>query len=340
MTALQALSSALATRDDPPSPPSDEFQFESEYVKRLLSRRTPSPIVQKHANMSNEIAGKENVDRWKTPVTIGAAVGRTILGQRDVNSGFVRSASVMAITHKTDTPDIKLSSSYDSFHRFADGRQPAPSTLSHSTSRYPRRGRLSKLGPPKRTTRLSSDSMDDPSEVDTPPEAPKSASLLSTIQSTGTEEVKVLRGLIQLEHHNAILNVNGQYTPPPSQSSPPINEKERISPEQQLREKTLAEREQTPPVHQDTSMKGTPHSSYDKTSRRVSSSTSSSESTRVSSASKSFGRSSLRNLIASTSPKPLDVALEGVQKGLEALTIRKTEEAQTKPVSFLTFSFC
>src|SRR5271156_391395 len=132
MTALQALASALATRDDPPSPPSDEFQFESEYVKRLLNQRTPSPIIQKHVNLPNDIAGKENLDRWKTPVTIGAAVGRTILGQRDINSGFARSASVMAITHKTDTPDIKLSSSYDSLHCLADGRQPAPSTISHS----------------------------------------------------------------------------------------------------------------------------------------------------------------------------------------------------------------
>src|SRR5271169_1112827 len=93
------------------------------------------------------------------------------------------------------------------------------STLGHSAStRYPRRGRLTRLGPPKRTSRLSSDSMETPSESDTPPEADvKSVSLLTTIPSSGTEEVG-LRGIIQ--KHHAVLNVNGQYTPPASQSPP------------------------------------------------------------------------------------------------------------------------
>ena len=61
--------------------------------------------------------------------------------------------------------------------------------------------------------------MENPSETDTPPEADvKSVSLLSTIPSGGTEEVG-LRGIIQ--KHHAVLNVNGQYTPPASQSTPP-----------------------------------------------------------------------------------------------------------------------
>ena len=121
MTALQALSSALLSLhedDDPPSPPSDEFQFESEYMKSLLKQqRTPSPIIHKphlptasstYAHMS----GKENLERYRTPVTLGAQAGRTVLGQRDVNSGFNRSVSAMSFTsvEEKNTPGWKSSS--------------------------------------------------------------------------------------------------------------------------------------------------------------------------------------------------------------------------------------
>lgn len=113
MTALHAISSALLSiHDDPPSPPSDDFQFESEYVKSLLKQRTPSPIVVKPSvtNMSQE-TGKENLDRWKTPVTIGHYSGRAVLAQRDMNSGISRSASVIGVTGE-QSPALKLSSSY------------------------------------------------------------------------------------------------------------------------------------------------------------------------------------------------------------------------------------
>lgn len=108
MTALQTLQSALSIHDDPPS---DEFEFESEYVKSLLRQRTPSPAIHKG---TQSYTGKENIERWKTPVTLGAASGRTILGQRDVNSsGFNRSASVIGIPGEShETPAVKLSSSY------------------------------------------------------------------------------------------------------------------------------------------------------------------------------------------------------------------------------------
>jgi len=117
MTALQALSSALSMPDDPPS---DEFEFESEYVKSLLRQRTPSPIILKQNINAHSYTGKENIERWKTPVTLGASAGRTILGHRDVNSGFARSASVLGITgennhHQHETPGVKLSSSYGNF---------------------------------------------------------------------------------------------------------------------------------------------------------------------------------------------------------------------------------
>jgi len=118
MTALHALSAALSLHDDPPSPPSDEFQFESEYVKSLLRERTPSPIVHKPATIGNtarDAGGKENLDRWKTPVTTGASTGRTVLGQRDLNSAFNRSTGAMGFTGDTNTPAIKLSSSYKCF---------------------------------------------------------------------------------------------------------------------------------------------------------------------------------------------------------------------------------
>jgi hypothetical protein len=110
MTALQALSSALLSlhNNDPPSPPSsDEFQFESEYVKSLLKQRTPSPIVIKPsiANTNQPLLQeKENIDqRWKTPVTLGPQVGRTILAQRDLNR-----TSISGIGE--NTPAVKLSS--------------------------------------------------------------------------------------------------------------------------------------------------------------------------------------------------------------------------------------
>jgi hypothetical protein len=85
MTALQAISSALLSLHDD-DPPSDDFQFESEYVKSLLKQqRTPSPITHNSKISSQQMSGKENFDRWRTPVTIGAAAGRTVLGQRDMN---------------------------------------------------------------------------------------------------------------------------------------------------------------------------------------------------------------------------------------------------------------
>jgi len=128
MTALQALSSALLSLhedDDPPSPPSDEFQFESEYMKSLLKQqRTPSPIIHKPlaphpttattktASAYPHMSGKENLDRYRTPVTMGAQAGRTVLGARDVNSGFNRSVSAMSFTsvEEKNTPGWKSSS--------------------------------------------------------------------------------------------------------------------------------------------------------------------------------------------------------------------------------------
>ena len=121
MTALHALSSALSSslNDDPPSDPSDDFQFESEYVKSLLKQRTPSPIIPRGSISSTSTSmsrntsamNKENIpDRWRTPVTMGPSVGRSVLANRDINS-FIRSQSM------NDTPSLKqtpavLSSSY------------------------------------------------------------------------------------------------------------------------------------------------------------------------------------------------------------------------------------
>jgi hypothetical protein len=112
MTALSTLSSALAMHDDTPS---DEFEFESEYVKALLKQtRTPSPVVAKAT--ITDYRGKENLDRWRTPVSLGVSSGRSILAQRDANVGFSRSASVMGINgeneNKENTSAVKLSSSY------------------------------------------------------------------------------------------------------------------------------------------------------------------------------------------------------------------------------------
>ena len=103
MTALQAISNALLSlHDDGDETPSDEFHFESEYVKSLLrNKRTPSPITYKPSSTTTT-ADKENalVDRWRTPVTIGAAAGRTVLGARDLNS------------RNENTPAVKPASSY------------------------------------------------------------------------------------------------------------------------------------------------------------------------------------------------------------------------------------
>lgn len=91
MAALQAISSALLSLHDDDSR-SDEFQFESEYVKSLLKQqKTPSPIPHKDYpnNTATQFSGKENLDRWRTPVTVGAQAGRTILGQRDMNSKII-----------------------------------------------------------------------------------------------------------------------------------------------------------------------------------------------------------------------------------------------------------
>lgn len=106
MTALHAISSALSSlNDDPPSDPSDDFQFESEYVKSLLKQRTPSPIIPRGTISSSVLRkstmDKENIpDRWRTPVTMGPSVGRSVLANRDINS-FTRSQSM------NDTPSLK-----------------------------------------------------------------------------------------------------------------------------------------------------------------------------------------------------------------------------------------
>lgn len=187
------------------------------------------------------------------------------------------------------------------------------------------------MGPPKRASRLSSDSLETPSESDIPPNHPeRPVSVLSTIPSSGTDEVKGLRGLIQLQHQVASLNLNGQYTPPASQSTPP--------PSHSAQANLIGagyERERTPSVEREPSprvnVNMTPHESYRRTSS--SSSSGSSSTTSGSSASRSVGRSSLRNLIASTTPgQGMADALEGVQKGLEALNARKNEDIPEQPV--------
>jgi len=359
MTALHALSSALLSlNDDPPSDPSDDFQFESEYVKSLLKQRTPSPIIPRGSVSSttstsaarNNRMNKENIpDRWKTPVTMGPSVGRSVLANRDINS-FTRSQSMNETPSLKQTPAV-LSSSYSpslcpaplQWHYKAMlmlGSQPAPTT--HGSTRYPRRGRLTRLGPAKRTSRLSSDSLETPSESDTPPAAEiKSVSLLSTIPSTGTgtndpengietrkQEPKGLKGLIELQHQQFSINVNGQFTPPASQSTPPSRQVFREqSPAEEVngqegygRETSPRERSATP---------GMPRLGERRTSSGSSSSSNGSSVSREGSAPRSLGRSSLRNLLASTSPQIIDPALEGVQKGLEALAVKR-EEAQSK----------
>lgn len=170
--------------------------------------------------------------------------------------------------------------------------------------------------------------------MEIPPEAP-SVSALSAIPSSGTEEVNGLRGLIQLKHQHAVLNTDGQYTPPASQSPPRPRYPKTTSQDQYIREQTPPnnyDREATTPVQRDASPRGTPAES---SSRRVSLSSSSlSGSTRVSSASRSLGRSGLRHLLASSQP-PIDVAIEGVQKGLEALTVRKQDHQPLSTIAQL-----
>ena len=219
------------------------------------------------------------------------------------------------------------------------GRQPVASTLGHSTTRYPRRGRLTKLGPPKRTSRLSSDSMETPSEGETPPHAgdeKRDVSMLSAIPSSGTEEVKGLKGLIKLQQSQgqggAVMNGYGEYTPPASQPSPPSSRLQyarEMTPPSGVRESTPQEQErrESPVYRRTTSPVVITDTPNEFAGRRVlsSSTVSSNTSTRVSST-RSIGRSSLRNLLASTSPQqpqPIDIALEGVQRGLEALNVRK-----------------
>lgn len=188
--------------------------------------------------------------------------------------------------------------------------------------------------------------METPSEGDTPEphvngaggEEKRDVSILSVIPSSGTEEVKGLKGLIKLQHQQqqshgggAIVNGYGEYTPPASQPSPapaifrtpyvremtpPVGVRESTPQDQERRESPLDYRRESPVADVG-----------EYAGRRVSSSStvSSNTSTRVSST-RSIGRSSLRNLLASTSPQPqppIDIALEGVQRGLEALHVRK-----------------
>ena len=180
---------------------------------------------------------------------------------------------------------------------------------------------MTRLGPPKRASRLSSDSLETPSESDTPPNPDHPVSLLSTIPSSGTEEVKGLRGLIQLQHQVGSLNLNGQYTPPASQTTPPSA---------QPRVPVGYDREATPIGERDPSPRVTPHESF----RRTSSSSSTSSTSREGSVSRSLGRSSLRHLLATTTPaREMADAIEGVQKGLEALNARKVERDDEIPPS-------
>jgi hypothetical protein len=199
------------------------------------------------------------------------------------------------------------------------------STLGHSTTtRYPRRGRITRLGPPKRTSRLSGDSLEEPSEVDTPPDSQKPvSSVLRPIPSNGTVDDPP-------RTRPTSFSVHGQYTPPASQSTPPVYEKpmKGESPLGDIRQLSTPE-------------------GQDALARRVSGSSSSvvsvgSMGSNVTSASRSLGRSGLRNLIASTSQYPtqqqqqqkqsIDVALETVQKGIEALSARRQDDSQSRIV--------
>ena len=196
------------------------------------------------------------------------------------------------------------------------------------------------MGPPKRASRLSSDSLETRSESDTPPNHPEQpVSVLSTIPSSGTEQVKGLRGLIQLQHQVASLNLNGQYTPPASQSTPPPSHSAQANligaGYERERTPSVGDREPSPRVN----VNMTPHESYRRSSSSSSSSSSSgsSSTTSGSSALRSIGRSSLRNLIASTTPgQGMADALEGVQKGLEALNAKKSEDIPERRIDLVT----
>jgi hypothetical protein len=183
-----------------------------------------------------------------------------------------------------------------------------------TTARYPRRGRLTRLGPPKRTSRLSGDSIEDQPAENTPPPSQDPAPSqnppsLSTITSNDApdDEPQPQR------RRPTSISIHGQYTPPASQSTPPAK---------------MDERQLSTPEYQEA------------LARRVSGSSSvvsTSSTGSRSSASRSLGRSSLRNLIASTSQhsaqgdKEIDVALETVQKGIEALSASQSRVAKVAP---------
>lgn len=169
----------------------------------------------------------------------------------------------------------------------------------------------------------------DPSETDAPAEpqkheaaSQKEISILNTIPSSRTDEPKGLRGLIQLQHQQAVLNANGHYTPPASQEK--IGCSHNRSQNEYVPNPNFPHEEPAPPIR-DPSPKVSPLV-HDE-ARRESSSSSSSESSKMSSTPKSLGQSSLRQLLTSTSPKPIDVALGEVQRGLEALCMRRTEQS-------------
>ena len=193
--------------------------------------------------------------------------------------------------------------------------------MGHSTTtRYPRRGRLTRLGPPKRTSRLSGDSLEEPaSEVDTPPtDSQRPVSALSSILSMNDTQDDNAPEPRPAQRPTS-LSVHGQYTPPASQSTPLAFEKPNSSP-------VLDERQLSTPEYRDPLVRRVTG-----TSPSVSSSSTGSKG--GSTAPRSFGRSSLRALIASTSAsqkQPIDVALVTVQKGIEALTVRRQDESQPR----------
>ena len=172
----------------------------------------------------------------------------------------------------------------------------------------------------------------DPSDADTPSESQKDEaasqkeiSILSTIPSSRTDEPKGLRGLIHMQHQQAVLHANGHYTPPASQETPPkTSYSHNRSQNEYVPNPSSPCAEPAPPIR-DPSPRVSPLVRNE--ARRDSSSSSSSESSKTSSTPKSTGQSSLRQLLTSTSPKPIDVALGEVQRGLEALCMRRTEQS-------------
>ena len=154
--------------------------------------------------------------------------------------------------------------------------------------------------------------METPLEDSTPADPSPCVPALNAILSSGTTEASGVRSLVQTS-----LNINGQYTPPASQSTPPIQS--HIPPES-VRVSGSVVREMTPPVREPSPLTPSSHDGH----RMTSSSPTSAASSKTSSASKSLGRSSLRQLLTSTTPRALDVNIEGVQKGLEALSLRNS----------------